>query len=155
DRFSPLEISALIRHGYCVGRSACRPHPDLFGGTIPAKPPWDPMALPSQAPAGTEGGAGIEDGGAKSGGGEGKTGVLSSILNPESSVPKPVLETVESRKLQKSAGRRLWSTLFDYRDWTSYIYVPIIVPIFTLLPYFIVKAYERSHRLNQIVESLA
>ncbi len=24
DRFSPLEISSLVRHGYCVGRKACR-----------------------------------------------------------------------------------------------------------------------------------
>ena len=44
DRFSPLEISALIRHGYCVGRSACRSRPDLFGATLPADPPWDPFA---------------------------------------------------------------------------------------------------------------
>ena len=24
DRFSSLEISSLVRHGYCVGRKACR-----------------------------------------------------------------------------------------------------------------------------------
>jgi hypothetical protein len=43
----------------------------------------------------------------------------------------------------------------DYRDWVSYIYVPIIVPILFLTPYLIAKSYERAHRINQIVESLA
>jgi hypothetical protein len=43
----------------------------------------------------------------------------------------------------------------DYRDWVSYVYVPIIIPILFLLPYFIVKSYERSRQISQIVESLA
>ena len=43
DRFSPLEISGLIRHGYCVGRMACRARPDLFGAELPANAPWDPI----------------------------------------------------------------------------------------------------------------
>ncbi|MFO0969454.1 MAG: patatin-like phospholipase family protein [Gemmataceae bacterium] len=30
DRFSPLEVSSLVRHGYCVGRKACKTRPDLF-----------------------------------------------------------------------------------------------------------------------------
>src|SRR5262249_29134254 len=44
DRFSDLEISTLIRHGYTVGRKACRSQPELFGSQIPAGPPWDPTA---------------------------------------------------------------------------------------------------------------
>ena len=43
DRFSDIEISSLIRHGYCVGRKACRAHPDVFGADLPANPPWDPI----------------------------------------------------------------------------------------------------------------
>ena len=42
DRFSPLEISSLVRHGYCVGRKACRARPDLFGAELPDTAPWDP-----------------------------------------------------------------------------------------------------------------
>src|SRR5204863_6473486 len=41
DRFSRLEISSLVRHGYCVGRKACRAHPDLFGADLPGNVPWD------------------------------------------------------------------------------------------------------------------
>ena len=43
DRFSPLEISTLVRHGYCVGRKACRARPDLFGAELPDTAPWDPF----------------------------------------------------------------------------------------------------------------
>ncbi|HMF18286.1 MAG TPA: patatin-like phospholipase family protein, partial [Gemmataceae bacterium] len=147
DRFSPLEISSLIRHGYCIGRSACRSRPDLFGETIPADAPWDPLAsarveTSSKEPAKPIPAATLPN-------------ASPAQKEAADSVPAPVLETVESRQLQKSAGRRFWSTLLDYRDWTSYVYVPLLIPIFTLLPYFIVKAYERSRRTNQIMESLA
>ena len=46
DRFSPLEISSLVRHGYCVGRKACRARPDLFGAELPDDAPWDPIPGP-------------------------------------------------------------------------------------------------------------
>jgi len=51
--------------------------------------------------------------------------------------------------------RRIWSTLWDYRDWAAYVYVPIVVPILFLLPYFLFKSYRRSQQVSQIVESLA
>ena len=56
DNFSPLEISSLVRHGYCVGRKACRARPDLFGTALPADAPWDPVpesngAAPAVKPA--------------------------------------------------------------------------------------------------------
>jgi hypothetical protein len=57
--------------------------------------------------------------------------------------------------LHGSAFRRIWSTLLDYRDWVSYIYVPIIVPILVLLPYASVRIYQHTHKINQIVKSLA
>jgi predicted acylesterase/phospholipase RssA len=39
DRFSELEIDCLIRHGYCVGRKACRTLPEVFGTELPSDPP--------------------------------------------------------------------------------------------------------------------
>jgi len=47
DAFSLLEISCLIRHGYCIGRKACRSRPDLFGTELPTNPPWDPVPAAS------------------------------------------------------------------------------------------------------------
>jgi predicted acylesterase/phospholipase RssA len=134
DRFSPLEISSLIRHGYCVGRKACRARPDLFGTDLPTDAPWDPIPAERGAAPGT-----------------GKV-----TRGHGSSPPKaPAPATVEARTLQTSALRRIWTTLLDFRDWTSYVYVPILVPIIVLLPYAGAKWYRHSHRVNQLVQSLS
>ncbi len=132
DRFSDIEISSLVRQGYCVGRKTCRAHPDMFGNELPVNPPWDPIAEPHA-----------------------RTSVANEAANvlPARRDPTPV--TQEARTLHASAVRRIWRTLLDYRDWVSYVYVPIMIPILVLLPYFVVKSYERSRRVNQIVESLA
>ncbi len=126
DRFSPLEIASLIRQGYCAGRKACRRLPDVFG-EVPSNPPWAPTFETSAAAA--------------------------------AATPLPSREATEitrdARALHSSGVRRIWSTLLDYRDWTSYVYVPIIVPILVLAPYLSAKYYEQSHRMTQIIESLA
>ena len=127
DRFSPLEIRSLVQHGYCVGRKVCRTRPDVFGADLPAGAPWDPISgsrTPTAAPA------------------------TDSPRRVSASV------TADARTLQKSAIRRIWSTLLDFRDWTSYVYVPIIIPILVVLPYAGVKLYRHSQRINQIVQSL-
>jgi hypothetical protein len=67
----------------------------------------------------------------------------------------PSAATAEARTLQASAVRRIWSTLLDYRDWATFVYVPLLIPILVLLPYFVARSYQRSHRLNQLVEALA
>ena len=46
DRFSDVEISSLVRQGYCVGRKTCLAHPEMFGSDLPVNPPWDPIAAP-------------------------------------------------------------------------------------------------------------
>ena len=132
DRFSPLEISSLVRHGYCVARKVCRARPDLFGDNQPVNAPWDPIPASHGATS-------------------------APPINPSPIGPghKPAQITLDARRLQGSALRRIWSTLLDYRDWVSYIYVPILVPLLILLPYIVVRSYQRSHRINQIVDSLA
>jgi hypothetical protein len=131
DRFSDIEISSLIRHGYCVGRKACRANPEMFGDKLPDSPPWDPIFADNERRS------------------------IASDANSLAGRREPLPVTKEARTLHKSGARRIWSTLLDYRDWVSYVYVPIIVPILVLLPYFIAKSYERSRRVNQIIESLA
>jgi predicted acylesterase/phospholipase RssA len=131
DRFSPLEISTLLRHGYCVGRSVCRSRPDLFGTTLPAGEPWDPMApARDRAPK-------------------------SVPVVPQARGPAAVPETEQSRALQQSGVRRLWSTLLDYRDWTSFVYVPLLVPILVVLPYYGVKWYQQAQVIQRLGEGMA
>lgn len=143
DRFSPFEISSLARHGYCVGRKACRGRPDLFGDELPDEAPWDPIPGPTYAAPGVAAARPARRPrsprlGGRLGGREG-----------------PAADTVEARSLQASALRRIWSTLLDPRDWTTYVYVPILVPILVLLPYFVAKSYQRSRQLSELVESLS
>jgi hypothetical protein len=132
DRFSDLEVSSLVRHGYCVARKACRARPDLFGNHLPDGPPWDPVpaSRPIVPPA-------------------------TLAVRPAGPPKNPAPATVEARTLQASAGRRIWSALLDRRDWVSYIYVPIIIPILVLLPYFSIKFYRTTHRLGVLVDSLS
>jgi predicted acylesterase/phospholipase RssA len=139
DRFSMLEISSLVRHGYCVGRKACRARPDLFGAELPGNAPWDPVPGAHGAEPAVPVAA--------------RPTPLSLLRKRVRGKPAPA--AVDARTLQASALRRIWSTLLDYRDWVSYLYVPILVPILVLLPYVVVKSYQRSHRINQIVQSLS
>ncbi|MBQ0820942.1 patatin-like phospholipase family protein [Microvirga sp. HBU67558] len=177
DRFSPIEISSLMRHGYCVGREATRRHPDVLGTELPDGPASESAFETCAATSATANGSNV-----LSPRREPKTRTLvastarrvrnafldwrewmaraakTMIANGSSVVPLrrgPTAVTRTARSLHASAGRRIWSTLLDYRDWVSYVYVPILVPILVLAPYFVIQAYERSQRINQIVESLA
>jgi predicted acylesterase/phospholipase RssA len=134
DRLSPLEVSCLVRHGYCVGRKACRQNPHLFGADLPSEAPWDPVRAPRSAPAVVPGPA----------------------QKPRENYARPPAEaTIDARALQASAFRRIWSTFLDRRDWVSYVYVPIILPILVLLPYAVYTTYQRTHQYNRLVESYA
>jgi hypothetical protein len=132
DRFSTLEIRSLVQHGYCVGRKACRARPDLFGAELPAGAPWDPTARSrTAAPA------------------------VAVAMPGHVRLAQPVAPAVEARKLQNSALRRIWSTLFDRRDWTSYVYVPLLVPLLVLAPLLVYNSHERSRQVKHLVESLS
>jgi predicted acylesterase/phospholipase RssA len=128
DGFSPLEITSLVRQGYCVGRKVCRALPAIFGADLPRNAPWVPKLDPGVVPA--------------------------PAATPQAS-HEPAQATREARALHASGVRRVWSRLLDYRDWTSWVYVPILVPLVVLMPYFTLRYYERSQRITQIVESLA
>jgi hypothetical protein len=122
-----LEISSLVQHGYCVARHVCRKRPDLFGDDLPTDAPWDPVRRTA------------------------RTG-HSEPLNERSR--EPASATVDGRKLHRSAIRRIWSSLLDPRDWASWVYVPLMIPILVLLPW-VATEYQRSHRIYQIAKSLS
>jgi predicted acylesterase/phospholipase RssA len=131
DAFSPLEMSCLIRHGYCIARKACRSRPDLFGTELPTGPPWDPVpadSIPQTAPL---------------------------VSRPEGMIDDASPATLQARTLQLSATRKIWRNLLGFRDWTSYIYVPLLLLLFVLLPYLVVKYYRTSNRVHGLVESAA
>ncbi len=132
DTFSPLEINSLARHGYCVGRKACRARPDLFGADLPANAPWAPLAAPP-----------------------GVAPTPPQARQPGGPARAPAPATAEARALQTSAFRRIWSTFLGPRDWVSYVYVPVIIPILVLLPYAAIRTYRTMHLYHQLVASYA
>jgi hypothetical protein len=131
DRFSSLEISGLVRHGYCVGRNTCKRHLDLFGGDLPLTPPWDPPLTPNGAAPVVR---------------------LSTASKPH---PRgPTAPTLEARTLQASAVRHIWSSLFDPRDWTSYVYLPLFIAILFFLPRATFRYYQKTKRAQLLINWL-
>lgn len=131
DRFSLLEISCLIRHGYCLGRKACRSQPDLFGTELPSNPPWDPIpagSIPPNAP---------------------------SEARFDAPNPDAAPTTVHARLLQTSASRRIWSSMLSFQDWTSYLYVPLVCSVLFLVPYLLIQSYLQTQRVNRLVTSIS
>ena len=43
----------------------------------------------------------------------------------------------------------------DYRDWTSFIYVPLLIPILVVLPYYSVRWYHQTQVAQRLVEGIA
>jgi predicted acylesterase/phospholipase RssA len=130
DAFSPLEISCLVRHGYCIGRKACRSRPDLFGTDLPDNPPWDPFP-----PAGVLQNAPVE-------------------ARLDGSNLETTATTNQARRLQVSASRRIWRSLLSLRDWTSYIYIPLLA-LLVLAPILVFDSYRNSQRVSRLIESIS
>lgn len=128
DRFSTDEISSLLRHGYCVGRQMCRENADLFGEDLPAGPPWDPLVPDKPA-----------------------VPVLTAKRERRKAASEP---TRQARQLHKSSQRRIWSTMWDYRDWVSYIYIPILVPLLLFGPYVGYRVYRQSQLISSVSGAL-
>jgi predicted acylesterase/phospholipase RssA len=70
--------------------------------------------------------------------------------NPES-VPGRASESIAwARRLQKSSRRKIWSTMFSFRDWPTYVWVPLILLLLFGGPY-IFFASQRTAQRNETV----
>ena len=117
DRFRKIEISGLIRHGYCVARQACRSLPPELSDQIREGPPWDPTVRQDADPAESD---------------------SASDRRQVDNV------TTAARLLQRSSRRRLWSSLVDFRDWITWIYVPLFLLLLVVLPLFAYRTYRHA-----------
>ena len=131
DKFSKVEISSLLRHGYCVARKLCKKHPSIFSEKLPKSAPWDPYG---EYPKERE----------KEGDPKDKT--LSV---------KPSMFTKKARILQSSSQRSIWKHIFDFKDVVSYLYVPILVPLLVLMPYFIYEFHRQSVLVSQLNDGIS
>lgn len=128
DRFSELEITALIQHGYCVARKCCLSQTKELMETCPSDPPWNPFDQGENEPRLL------------------RSGPLK--LDDESYA----LQT--ARHLQKSCKRKIWSTLFSFRDWPTYIYLPLILTLVFSVPIVIYRLHQSRTRQQMILSAV-
>jgi predicted acylesterase/phospholipase RssA len=126
DRFSEQEINSLARHGYEVARKLCR-RDKIFGErSLPDSPPWTPISR-AEPPATT-----------------------ADVPGPHG----PAVSTQLSRQLRGSSGRRVWSTLLDWRDWPSYLYLALALFLFCYLPLQVYQLHRKSVEQGEIIGSI-
>lgn len=127
DRFSTEEIDVLAQHGYEVTRKLCRQHNLLGDLPLPDGPPW--------APTGSR--------------------ETTTQTSTDSRPAEAGAATKLARRLRESSRRRVWSTLLDWRDWPSYLFLAIALLLFIYLPLQVYQLYRKSQTQSAIIASIA
>jgi predicted acylesterase/phospholipase RssA len=128
DRFSTHEINALVQHGYEVTRKLCLQDGILNKTQCPVSPPWKPIEPQKKAQS------------------------KFFLSKGKESAAK---DTQIARKLITSSNRKIWSTLIDWKDWPSYLYLTLLFMLFIYLPYQTYKLYQNSIIQDNIINSIA
>ena len=72
----------------------------------------------------------------------------------DASPPVTALVTRQAQQLRRSAGRRVWSTLLDLRDWPTYVYIPLLVLLLGVLPVYVYRYRRQANTNAMIVEAI-
>lgn len=125
DRFTPTEINALAMHGYEVARKVYRQRAGGTAASVPDGAPWAP--LPDQ-----------------------ETPRHSSAGPNSSTSPATRL----ARQLRRSSSRRVLTTIFDRRDWPSYVYVAVAALLFVYAPYQVYQLHRQAEALATVINAI-
>jgi predicted acylesterase/phospholipase RssA len=133
DRFSDLEVNALVAHGYEVARSLHRRVGEKSLRPVHDGPPWEPLpgrqsVIPSSVAAATRG----------------------TARTAATSTPARLAE-----QLRRSSERKVWSTLLDWKDWPSYLYVALGLLLFLVLPVHVYRLHRHAAMLTSMIDSIA
>lgn len=131
DRFTDLEVTTLIKHGYCIARSAVRKTGVEIPGDVVHGPPWTPRIgkdSPSQSTADS-------------------TQTVAEVDGE--------LDLKMGRELRNSSRRTTWSTALSLTDWPTYVWVPLIVLLLFSLPYAYYKSQEKSRHQEMVLSAIA
>jgi predicted acylesterase/phospholipase RssA len=126
DRFTPMEINALVMHGYEVARRVYCDHFGTASGPASATPPWAPIP---------------------------EAGAVRNVNLTRAISTAPATEM--ARALRQSSDRKVWSTLLSVRDWPSYVYVALAAIVFGYLPYEIYQLYRRAQVQAAVIDSIS
>ncbi len=128
DGFQDLEISGLIRHGYCVARRIITDH-SLLSGPGNDTLPWDPLARPI----------------------DGSVEAVASNGQPGSGASAT---TRDARRLQRSS-RRSFRSVLSADDWVSYLYLPVLLLVFGALPFLIYQTWNQTRFNEALSEAIS
>jgi predicted acylesterase/phospholipase RssA len=146
DRFSDLEIAALVRHGFEVTRATHRHIADRSDVPVYTGPAWDPLpgrhALAGLAPAAGPPGDEASPGGPAAPRGTSRAGGTC----PTATV---------AAELRRGGRRRVWSSLVDPRDWPTWIYAVLATLLFVWLPLRLAAIHRHAELLAGVIDSIA
>ena len=137
DRFSDLEVNALVAHGYEVARSLHRRIGDQALRPVAEGPPWEP--LPGRSSVVSRGTTPAE---ATHMAGTARTAATNS-------------SALLAARVRRSSQRKVWSTLLDWRDWPTYLYLALGCLLFVYLPVRFYRLHRRAEMLTSVIDSIA
>lgn len=137
DRFSDLEINALAVHGYEVARDVNRQVADRALKPVREGPAWEPLP--------------------------GRGSILAAVTETAEhpTVPgtaRTATTNIAARlaeKLRRSGRRKVWSTLLDWKDWPSYVYLLTGLLLFVVLPTRFYQVHRHAKMLTDVINSIA
>lgn len=130
DKFTDFEVNALVRHGYEVTKKYCQ-QIGLIAGEEVSCQPWTPLPECFY------------------------TDHSSQSEENQGANKKASVATVAARKLRSSSRRKVWSTLLDFRDWTSYVYVAVALILFVCAPAYVYRLRKHAELLTTMIDSIA
>jgi predicted acylesterase/phospholipase RssA len=161
DRFSDLEVNTLVGHGYEVARSIHRRMAVNGESPVHEGPVWLPLpgdhAVRGELTAGSSPAvAGISDVPERSADGGADVGNPSpaghsGTARTRGTNPQAVLATT----LRRSSRRKVWSTLLDFRDWPSWIYLALGLLFLVWLPIRFWQMHRHDRMLTSVINSIA
>ena len=157
DRFSDLEVNALVGHGYEVARSVHRKMATTSPSPVHEGPVWLPLpgsdVLRTVVPAAARSAAG----GAPSAPGEPppadepRSTAFAGTARRAATDPRALL----AKTLRASSRRKVWSTLLDFRDWPSWIYLVLGIVVLVWMPIRFWKIRHHEQMLTSVINSIA
>lgn len=135
DRFSDLEANALVAHGYEVARSMHRRIADRALRPVHEGQPWEPVP--------------------------GRHSVVRAQPKPEEHHRGTARTLATSsavkvaEQLRQSSHRKVWSTLLDWRDWPTYVYLALGFLLLVYLPVRVYRLHRHAALLTGVIDSIA
>lgn len=131
DHFSDLEVDLLVRHGYAVAKSICEAKLGDELATPVNQVTWSPIKQSRFAPSPFP---------------------KLSHSEPAKRNASPMIQA--GRELRGSSSRSVLSTLFDVRDWSSYVWIPVLLVLLFAPPIVLYRTLKHSRTQSQVLQAI-